>query len=106
MDWLLLAMAVAGLQWLLETALTAKHEHWRRRHAIPPTATPVRRLDSWLFALAVATLLYVQAMLVLFVKEAVLEGGHLDDVACLAMFGGLTGYLWAVARQRWRRLFP
>ncbi len=106
MDWMLLAMAVAGLQWLLETALTARHEHWRRRHEIPPTATPVRRFESWLFALAVATFLYVQAMLVVFVTEATLEGWDLDDVACLVIFGGLTGYLWAVARQRWRRLSP
>jgi hypothetical protein len=36
----------------------------------------------------------------------VLEGWDADDVACLVIFGGLTGYLWAVARQRWRRLFP
>ena len=106
MDWVLLAMAVAGLQWLLETALTAKHMHWRRRHAIPPSATPVLRLDSWLFALAVAALLYVQAMLVLFVRETVIEGWHADDIACLVIFGGLTGYLWAMARQRWRRLYP
>ena len=105
MDWLLLAMAVAGLQWLLETALTAKHEHWRRRHAIPPTATQVRQFDSWLFALAVGTLLYVQAMTVVFVAES-LQEWDADDVAGLVIFGGLTGYLWAVARQRWRRLSP
>lgn len=59
MEWVLLATAVAALQWLLETVLTARHERWRRRHAIPLTATQVRRFDSWLFALAVATLLYV-----------------------------------------------
>ena len=106
MQWVLLATAVAGLQWLLETALADKHERWRRLHAIPPTATPVRRFDSWLFALSVAALLYVQAMLAVFVTEATLQGWDAEDLACLVIFGGLTGYLWIVARQRWRRLSP
>ena len=106
MEWVLLAAAVAGLQWLLDTGLSARHERWRHRHAIPPTATQIRRFDSWLFALAVATLLYVQAMLAVFVTEVALHGWGASDIGYLFIFGGLTGYLWAVARQRWRRLFP
>lgn len=106
MEWVLLATAVAALQWLLDTVLTARHERWRRRHAIPQAATQVRRFDGWLFALAVAALLYVQAMLAVFVTEVAFRGWGADDIGYLVIFGGLTGYLWTVARQRWRRLSP
>ena len=104
MEWVLQAAAVAALQWIVETVLTARHERWRRRHSIPLTATQVRRFDSWLFALAVATLLYVQVLLVVFVVAAERLEFVASGAVSLTVFGGLTGYLWTAVRRRWQRL--
>ena len=100
MEWVLQAAAAAALQWAVETVMTTR----RVRHAIPPTATQVHHFHSWLFALDVAMLLYVQVMLVVFIMMAEHEGSVLSSVGYLSVFGGLTGYLWTVTRRRWQNL--
>jgi hypothetical protein len=106
MEWVLQAAAAAALQWVVETIMTARHDRWRLQHKIPPTATQVRHFNSWLFALAVATLLYVQAVLVVFIMAVEHRGSVSSDVVYLAVFGGLTAYLWTAAHRRWQMLSP
>ena len=106
MEWVLQAAAAAALQWVLDTVMTVRHDRWRRRHAIPSTATQVRHFGRWLFALAVAALLYVQVMLVAFVMVMARSEPVASDVGYLAVFGGLTGYLWTGACRRWQSLSP
>ncbi len=86
--------------------MTARHDRWRLRHKIPATATQVRRFNAWLFALAVAALLYVQGVFVFFIMGLEYRGSVSSDVAYFAIFGGLTGYLWTAVERRWQRLSP
>ena len=103
MEWVLQAATAAALQWAVERVMTTSHDRWRLRHAIPPSATQVHHFHSWLFALDLAMLLYVQVMLVAFIM-AEHEGSVVSDVGYLSVFGGLTGYLWTVTRRRWQNL--
>ena len=98
------AVAAAALQLGLDVAMTARHNRWRRLHKIPSAATQVRRFNTRLFALAVATLLYVQTMLVF---DAIAFTGiepAASDVWHFPVFGALTAYLWMAARRRWQSM--
>jgi hypothetical protein len=103
-EWVLQAAAAAALQWAAERVMTARHDRWRLRYAMPPTATQVRHFHGWLFALDVATLLYVQVMLAVFIVTVEHKEFSVSSVGYLAVFGGLTGYLWTVTQRRWHSL--
>lgn len=104
MEWVLQAAAVTGLQWAVERAALATHDRWRQTHGIPLTATGEHYFNGWLFALAVATLLYVQALFIAFVMGRERDEWAALDAVYFALFGAMTGWLWTVARRRWRKL--
>ena len=103
-DWLIQAVAAAALQVGLDVAVTARHNRWRQLHKIPSAATQVRRFNTRLFALAVATLLYVQTMLVFDVIAIAGLESAASEVWHFPVFGALTAYLWTAARRRWRSM--
>lgn len=103
-DWIWMTVAVAVITWIVEKTLDAMLERWRRRCTTPMTDAQVRRHHHVQFALAVAMLLYVLALLAMVLAGAMHDGYGAPAVLLIAALGALAVFLWRVMRRRWRRL--
>ena len=104
LEFLLQAAAATGLQWAVETIVSARRvRQGARRNEV--TATREHYLNGCLFSLAVTAFVYVQAMLAAFILGSVDPGTISSGVLVFALFGGMTAYLWRVVSLRWRALF-
>ena len=104
LEFLLQAAAATGLQWAVETIVSARRiRQDARRNEV--TATREHYLNGCLLSLAVTAFVYVQAMLAAFILASADPGTVSSGVLVFALFGGLTAYLWTVAYRRWRTLF-
>jgi len=105
LEFLLQAAAATGLQWAVETIVSARRSHRPDARRNDITATRDHYLNGCLLSLALTAFVYVQAMLAAFILVSVDPRTVASGVLVFALFGGMTAYLWTVLSRRWRMLF-
>ena len=105
LEFLLQAAVATGLQWAVETIVSARRSRGRGPDRNRTTATRDHYFNGGLFSLALTAFVYVQAMLAAFILASVDPGTASSGILVFALFGGMTAYLWKVMSGRWRMLF-